>query len=275
MITPSWILDILAGLMLLVAAVSAARLVAARAWRQPGGETDIDVAHMLVGIAMAGMLVTSLTTLPNGVWDVIFALLTAWFGWRVYRESRGEGARVLADGHHMPHLVHSAAMLYMFVALSAPAAAGSGGGMSGMSGGSSSTMQTLNAPVVALIFALWLIVYVVLDLDRLSGPGHGHGSYFAPPAAVPARAALVGATAGSGSMSPVIASAAPAGTDGSAATVPPQATGDGQPPGAGDGGAGSGNPAGSARAFLLGPRVAAGCRIAMGVTMAFMLIIMI
>jgi len=269
--TPSWILDILAGLMLLVAAISAGRLVAARPWAGSPGDADIDVAHLLMGIAMAGMLVASLSTLPNDVWDVIFAVLTGWFGWRVYHESRGEGVRVLADGHHTPHLVHSAAMLYMFVAISAPAAAG-GGGMSGMSGGASA-MQTLNAPVVAFIFALWLIVYVVLDLDRLSGPGHGHGSYFARPAAVPADAALVGAAAGSGSVGLATGSAAPGGGDGSVATVPPQATGPGQP--TGNGGAGSGSTAGSARALLLGPKVAAGCRIAMGLTMAFMLIIMI
>jgi Domain of unknown function (DUF5134) len=275
MMTPSWILDILAGLMLVVAAVSAARLVAARPWRQPGGERDIDVAHLLMGIAMAGMLAASLTTLPNDAWDVIFAVLTAWFGWRVYRESRGEGARVLADGCHMPHLVHSAAMLYMFVAISAPGAVGSSGGMSGMSGGSSSAMQSLNAPVVAFIFALWLMVYAVLDLDRLSGPGHGPGSYFAPPSAVPARAALVGAAAGSAYASLAAASADPAGTDGSVATVPEQVTGSGQPPGASDGGAGTGNSASSAHTILPGPKVAAGCRIAMGLTMAFMLIIMI
>ncbi|HTT50472.1 MAG TPA: DUF5134 domain-containing protein [Streptosporangiaceae bacterium] len=272
--TPSWILDILAAVMLLVAAVSAGRLVVARPWAGSPGDADIDVAHLLMGIAMAGMLVARLSTLPNDVWDVIFTVLTGWFGWRVYRESRGEGARVLADGCHMPHLVHSAAMLYMFVAISAPAA--TGGSMGGMGGGSGSTMQTLNAPVVAFAFAAWLIVYVVLDLDRLAGPGHGRGSYFAPLAAAPARAALVGATAGSGSVSLAVASAAPAGPGGSVAPVPPEATGPGQPPGAGNSaGAGTGDLAGSARAILLGPKVAAGCRIAMGLTMAFMLVIMI
>ena len=271
--TPSWILDTLAAVMLLVAVASAGRLVAARAWAGPPGDADTDVAHLLMGIAMAGMLVASLSTLPNDVWDVIFAVLTAWFGWRVYRESRSEGARVLADGCHMPHLVHSAAMLYMFVALGAPAAAG---GEMGSMGGGGSAMQTLNAPAVAFIFALWLIGYVVLDLDRLTGPGHGRGSYFAP-AAAPARAALVGATAGIGSASLAATSPAPAGAGGSVATVPPEAPAPDQPPGAGGGAvAGTANPAGSsARAILLGPKVAAGCRITMGVTMAFMLIIMI
>jgi Domain of unknown function (DUF5134) len=273
--TQSWILDILAAVMLLVAAVSAARLLAVRAWRQPGGDTDIDVAHLLMGVAMAGMLVASLTTLPNDAWDVIFAVMTGWFGWRVYRESRGEGARVLADGHHMPHLVHSAAMLYMFVALSTPAAAGSGAGMGGMGGGSGMVMQTLSVPVVAFIFAFWLSGYVVLDLDRLSGPGHGHGSYFAVPALAsagpgPASAALACAPAGSGPADLAAASAAPAaGTDGSVA--PEQAAGN-EPRSPS---AITGNPPGPGRRFLLSPQAAAGCRIAMGVTMAFMLIIMI
>jgi len=260
MMTPSWILDILAAVMLLVAAISAGRLVAARPRAGSAGDADIDIAHLLMGIAMAGMLVASLTTLPNGWWDAIFAVLTAWFGWRVYRESRGQGARVLADGHHMPHLVHSAAMLYMFVALNAAAG---GGGMGGMGGSSGMAMQTLSAPVVAFIFILWLAAYVVLDLDRLSGPGHGRGSYFAP--------ALAGATAGTGSVS-LAASAVPAGT--SAGVAAGQGAADGSHP-AGRGLLATGSRSASARALLLSPRAAAGCRIAMGVTMAFMLVIMI
>jgi Domain of unknown function (DUF5134) len=263
--TPSWILDILAGVMLLVAAISAGRLVAARAWAGSAGQADIDVAHLLMGIAMAGMLVAGLTTLPNGVWDAIFAMLTAWFGWRVYRESRAEGVRVLADGHRMPHLVHSAAMLYMFAALNAPAAS-SGGGMSGM-GSSGMAMSTLSVPVVAFIFALWLSVYVVLDLDCLSGPGHTRGSYFAVPA-------LAGAMAGTRSVSLAAASVAPGGTSAGAAVAPEQPS-DGTHPAADRGWPTTGSGSGSARSLLFSPQLAAGCRIAMGVTMTFMLIIMI
>jgi Domain of unknown function (DUF5134) len=271
MTTPSWILDILAGVMLLVATISAGRLAAARSWARSDGEPDIDVAHLLMGIAMAGMLVASLTTLPNGVWDAVFAVLTAWFGWRVYRESRREGVRVLADGHRMPHLVHSAAMLYMFAALNTSAATGSGGGMSGM-GSSGASMPTLSVPVVAFIFALWLSVYVVLDLDRLSGPGHAHGSYFAAPA-------LASATAGTRSVrlpaaASVPAASVPAGTGASLAASPDQ-TADGSHPDGGGDGVATASRSRSARALLLSPQVAAGCRIAMGVTMAFMLIIMI
>ena len=78
--TPSWILDIFAALMLVVAAVSAGRLVVAQPWRQGAQRAalaDIDVAHLLMAIAMAGMLTASLQTLPNGAWEVIFAVLTA------------------------------------------------------------------------------------------------------------------------------------------------------------------------------------------------------
>jgi uncharacterized membrane protein len=87
-LTPAWILDIFAAIMLVVAAVSAARLVAARPW-QPGAIiTDADISHLLMGIAMAGLLASSLTTLPDGAWAVVFGVLMAWFGYRVVRDYR-------------------------------------------------------------------------------------------------------------------------------------------------------------------------------------------
>ena len=66
---PSWILDIFAAVMLVVAAVSAARLVAASPRRhrtRPASLADIDVAHLLMAIAMAGMLVPGLRTQISG-----------------------------------------------------------------------------------------------------------------------------------------------------------------------------------------------------------------
>lgn len=275
MMTPGWILDILAAVMLVVAAVSAARLVAGRPWRRAAGDADIDAAHLLMSIAMAGMLVASLTTLPNDVWDVIFGAMTAWFAWRVYRESRGRGVRVLADSHHAPHLVHSAAMLYMFVALEAPTAGAGGAGMAGMGGGSGAAMNTLRLPAVAFIFALWLAAYVVLDLDRLSGPGHVHGSYFGRLAVTSAGAVLAGVSASPRALDlgAAATATAPASSGGSDAPVDqPQASGPGQPD---TGGSDTGSTLGGSRTLLLSPQLAAGCRIAMGVTMAFMLIIMI
>ena len=100
-------------------------------------DADIDAAHLLMGIAMAGMLVASLTTLPNDVWDVIFAVMTAWFGWcRLPRVPRA-GCR--GSGRQPPLTASGAraAMLYMFVA-DRPPVAGHGAGMAGMGGGSGS-----------------------------------------------------------------------------------------------------------------------------------------
>jgi Domain of unknown function (DUF5134) len=262
---PAWILDIFAAIMLVVAAVSAARLVAARPWQHGARAAlaDIDVAHLLMAIAMAGTLAVSLQTLPNGAWSVIFAVMTAWFAFRVIRDARVSGVRALAGGHCAPHLIHAAAMLYMFMAFTAPAAHRSGG-MGGMSG-----MGTLQLPLLAFLFALLLIGYSVWDLDQLSGPGaSGHYSLAAARPA-PASPVLAGVAAPRGAglgpaavAGPASSQAAPAMATGPAATgqaLPSCATG----------------PAGPARPGVLAPWVATSCRIAMGVTMAFMLLIMI
>jgi hypothetical protein len=259
MMTPAWILDIFAALMLAVAAVSAARLVAARPWRRGAAVTDTDVSHLLMGIAMAGMLASGLTTLSSGAWEVIFGLLTAWFGYRVVRDARANGARALAGGHCAPHMVHSGAMLYMYLALAAPAAAGSG--MAGMGGSSGSAMRTLEYPTLAFVFALVLAGYTVWDLDRLSGRRYSLVSASvslagAAPAGVPA---LAGAE-------PAAAVAFAAATAGDSAAADPR-------PDLGP--AGSARAAGSARGLLSADGTTVGCRIAMGVTMAFMLLIMI
>jgi Domain of unknown function (DUF5134) len=263
--TPAWILDILAALMLVVAAVSAARLVAAQPWQRGSVLTDTDVAHLLMAIAMAGMLASGLTTLPNGAWDVIFALLTAWFAVRVVRDARANGVRALAGGHCAPHLVHSAAMLYMFLALAGPAAGGAG--MSGM-GSSGSATQTLRYPTLAFVFALILIGYTIWDLDQLSGRRYG---------TTPARVPLAGVTAAVPALavagSPTAASSAPPALGLAAAasvTNSPANAGDAAVPDAARPGMGI-----AARGLLLSPAVTVGCRIAMGATMAFMLLIMI
>jgi len=263
---PSWILDIFAAIMLVVAAVSAARLVAARPWRHGAHRAalaDIDLAHLLMAIAMAGMLVSSLQTLPNGAWEAIFAVMTAWFAYRVVRDAQVSGVRALAGGHCAPHLIHAAAMLYMFMAFTAPAAHSSGG-MSGMAGGMSG-MGTLQLPLLAFLFALLLIGYSIWDLDQLSGPGaSGHYSLAAARVATPGPVlAGVGASAGPGTAAgsalasaPADAPVAEAAGQAEAVQVPPASA-----PADGTG--------------VLAPWVATSCRIAMGITMAFMLLIMI
>jgi Domain of unknown function (DUF5134) len=268
---PSWVLDIFAAIMLVVAAVSAGRLVAARPWQRGPRRAvlaDIDVAHLLMAIAMAGMLSASLQTLPNGAWSGIFAVMTVWFGYRVIRDAQVSGIRALAGGHCAPHLIHAGAMLYMFVAFTAPAAHGSGG-MSGMAGGMSG-MGTLQLPTLALLFALVLTGYSIWDLDQLSGPG-ASGHYSLAVARVPPPGPVlvgVAATAAAAGMTPEPGTAAfsrAASTTVAAEPVAGQPEISPVPPASG--------PADGTG--VLAPWVATGCRIAMGITMAFMLVIMI
>jgi len=263
---PAWILDIFAAVMLLVAAVSAGQLAVARAWTRAGvRDADIAGSHLLMGIAMAGTLVASLSTLPNAAWEVIFAVMTAWFAWCLWRETRGHGVAAVASGHHAPHLVHSAAMLYMFAALAGPASGG-GSGMVGMAAGWSGGMQTLHAPTLALIFALLLIAYTVRDLDRKAGAdGYFHvvGRPFTPAGPALATAAAGGTVRGAPAV----------GGDSAVATmVPPDTAPAEVPPGDPATGQVTASPA---ERLLLSPAVVKGCRVAMGVTMAFMLVIMI
>jgi hypothetical protein len=266
MSVPAWLLDSFAGVMLVVAAVSAARL--AITWqagsRRPDPDADIDLSHLLMGIAMAGTLAASLSTLPSRAWEFIFAALTMWFAYRVTREYRaGRGLRALVSEHHAPHLLHSAAMLYMFLALRL---ASGHAGSSAMAGMTAAGGQALRLPTLALLFAFLLCGYVVADLDRLPAPRWLH-STTTPALAFAGPAAL--ATAGAPAAATAPAPRAP-GLPASPATSPnPEAS---PAPAAPAAPAAPGAP-GLGR--LLSPGVARGCRIAMGVTMAFMLIIMI
>ncbi|MGH3171243.1 MAG: DUF5134 domain-containing protein [Trebonia sp.] len=224
---PAWILDIFVAVMLTVAALSAARLAAARP--NPGRswprQADSAAAHLLMGIAMAGMLAASVKTLPNGAWEAVFGVAAVWFAGRVVRDARANGVRALAGGHCAPHLVHSAAMVYMYAALTIGSGARTDG--MGMSGGT----QGLEYPTLGLVFALVLAGYSVWDLDQLSGR-----RYSVPvPVPVPAGAVPVP----EGVVSAVRAAAAPPWD------------------------------------LLASPALVVSCRIAMGVTMAFMLFIMI
>ena len=232
MSTPAWTLGIFAAMMVLVAEVSAGQLMIARAWTRRGGaDAGIAVFRLLTGIAMAGILVPGLSILPNAVWEAAFAVVTAWFAWCLWRENRGRGAAAVAHGPYAPHLVQSAAMLYMFAALAGPSAAGSSGtgGMSGMEWGSSGGLPTLHAPTLALIFALLLIALTIHDLNRQADAD----GYFQ----------VAGRRPG------------PAGTALAAAAAGPAAS--------------------TAERLLLSPAVVKGCQVAISVTMAFVLIIMI
>lgn len=190
-------------------------------------DADIDVAHVLMGVAMAGMLASGLRTLPDGVWAAVFALVTAWFGGRVASETRGSsGLAARLAGHHVPHLIHGAVMIYMFTAAGTAACrAGSDAGMAGTGGGTG----RLSVPALGLAFVLIMAAWAVWDLDRITESRRD-------------RARPVS----------VLSTEPPAGYLHDDAGFGRTSTG-----------------------LLLNPRVATAGRVAMGITMALMLIILI
>lgn len=270
--TPAWIFDLLAAFMVVVAAVSAVRLVAARPWRPGSVIIDTDIAHLLMAIAMAGVLASGLSTLPESVWEVIFGMMIAWFGFRVVLDARANGVRALAGGHCAPHLAHSGAMLYMFLGMTT--AAGGMAGRAGMPAGTASSTLMLSDPALAFAFALVLIGYGVWDLDQLSGRRYGLAS---------ARVSLAEARAGVPAMAGAGSATALFSGPSEASDVSDPVTPSGAADGRADGGhvmacgedaiAGSAAAGGVIGELLLSPAVTIGGRITMSVAMVFMLLI--
>ena len=272
--TPAWILDLLAAIMLVVAAVSTARLAAARPWRRGSVIVDTDIAHVLMAIAMAGMLAPNLQTLPDAAWEAIFGIMIAWYAFRVVLDAQANGIRALAGGHCAPHLVHSGAMLYMFLAMTG--VSGPMASMPGMSAGSMSSMLMVTDPTLAFVFALVLIGYSIWDLDQLSGRRYGLASTRVSLAAVrtgaPAMASAESAT------TTTFSGLSPSGalSDASTGTAVESAAVGGQVVGCDATAATGVNVAGGAVGqFLLSPAVTIACRVTMGVVMTFLLLISI
>jgi hypothetical protein len=236
MASPAWLTAIFAAASLAVAVYCAGRLVVARRGHRPT-ELDTDGAHVIMGVAMAGMLVSGLRTLPSAIWEVLFAAAAAWFGYRMFQARRGAQPSPWRSSHPLPHLVECAAMVFMFLIL--PASAAVGAATSGMSVTMTATESRFS--FLTLPLALYLLGYVVWLGDRVTQHAPAPALALATaPASAPASAnASASASAGSGP----------------------------------DYGSGSPSPQ-PARPYLA-PRCAAICKITMGITMGYMLILML
>jgi len=219
---PTWLTAIFAAASLAVAIYCAARLVAARRWHRPT-EVDTDGAHVIMGVAMAGMLLSGLRTLPSAIWEVVFAAGAAWFGYRMLQARRGARPSPWRSSHPLPHLVECAAMVFMFLIL--PASAAAGAATSGMSVTMTATESRFS--FLTLPLALYLLGYVVWLGDRVT------------------------------LRAPALATA-------------PASAGPGPGPGYG-----SGSPSPEPARPYLAPRCTAICKITMGITMGYMLILML
>lgn len=245
---PSWLARLLAALMIVTAAYCFSRLIAA--WRRHRRtDYDVDGVHVLMGIAMAGMLVPRINPFWDSGWEVIFAGAVGWFGWQALRGRRSEpaaGQRRVA--HHLQHVVTCGAMLYMFLAV-APAKTAS---TTAMGAGPSTTFPTL-----ALVLTLALVGYVIWNADRFTS--------------LASVAALREMTVPANSVTAPALAASPSGP--ASAEAEPSATGTliagaQAPTGRGCEPSGQAGPP-------ISPRLAAACEIVMGLTMGYMLITML
>jgi hypothetical protein len=163
---PAWLADLVAVIMLVIAAYCLSRLVAGPVQGRPT-DIDVDAAHALMGVGMAAMLVPSLSPVPAVTWAWVFAVVAVWLAWRIARAYRhGPDARI-AQAHYVPHLVMSIAMIYMGAVAVGSAADGSAGGGGGDMTMGGSGLGTRGFPPLTLILALFMFGYVVWLLDQL------------------------------------------------------------------------------------------------------------
>jgi Domain of unknown function (DUF5134) len=212
---PGWLTGLLTAVMLTVAAYNVTRLVAAPRQGR-AAELDADGTHVIMGVAMAGMLTPALSFAPKPLWLTVFAAAGAWFGGQFLRTRRGQAAGRWRCPHPLPHLIECAAMVFMFAlpATTVAGAATAGGGMGGM--GTARTGAAAGFSPLTLLLAAFMIGYVMWLGNNLTA-------------------------------------LAPATATGNTTTM---ATG-------------------TARTGYLAPRCAACCKIAMGVTMGYMLIMLL
>jgi hypothetical protein len=153
---------------------------------------------VVMGVAMAGMLVPRLDPFRDADWKVIFGVSAAWFAGRAIRQYLGPRAGRRSPGHHAhhrphPHYLHhllaSGAMLYMLAYAAGPAGAAAGAAtaalaMPGMAG---APLAAAGLPSLTLALALALVAGVIWAVDWvLASPG---------PVASPGPAAAAAAAA--------------------------------------------------------------------------------
>jgi hypothetical protein len=236
---PSWLAWIFAGVTLATAVYCVARLLAA--WRQHRPtDRHVDGIHVLMGVAMAGMLVPRLRVFWIGGWEVVFGVGAVWFAGLALREHRGRPATGGRPGHHLQHVLACGAMLYMLLAVTGTS--GSAGTAAETAKAMGGTGGTAHFRTLALVLAFALFGYVVWNADRLSS--------LPPVAALAARVMPV----------PVLAGAPTGASDHSMSE---------------DAGPSSAGMGGRIQSVPLSLRLAACCEIAMGVTMGYMLILML
>jgi hypothetical protein len=171
MIGPTWLAAIFGAVAIAAAAAALVRIFVA--WRSHRAtDLEVDIHNAVMGVSMAGMLIPSLFIVTPGAstttWLIVWILIAVWFAASVFRDVGPSRAGRRFGGHHLPHLVMSAAMIYMFAvsgpgdSMSSSAQMSGMSGMPGMAGGGLVALPTLD-----YAFTIFMIGYAVLVIDRL------------------------------------------------------------------------------------------------------------
>lgn len=159
MLVRAWVDGPLAAIALATAAYCVGRLIAA-AFLGRRIEYDIDLTHVVMGVSMAGMLVSRLSFIGATVWKAVFTVAAAWYAVRIIVSSLGRQHRSHRMRHYTGHLLSTGVMLYMYVTPTAPA------------NDMNMVMPTLPAgthPVtLAPVFAMVLFAYSIRVAGRIS-----------------------------------------------------------------------------------------------------------
>jgi hypothetical protein len=110
MSTPSWLYYLFGVLMLAVAAYCLTLLVLSVATKRPAGR-DVEISHLFMGVAMAGMFVGQWAFGRGAVWEIIFGILLIWFLVESIQSVRQYGLHL---PHALIHAVMNFAMLLMY-----------------------------------------------------------------------------------------------------------------------------------------------------------------
>lgn len=236
---PAWIGDGFAAVLVVVGLYCLARLGAVAPL---GRRTHVDanLGHVLMAVAMVGMLVPGWHTLPSEVWLAVFLVLALWFLGRTVQVLARDGLSQVA-GERGVHLRHYA--VHGVMALSMVYMEALGTGSTGSTGGAGTAMgmgAAVGVPVLTLVFMVVLLASAVWQID---GVGRLMPS---PQPAVAAPATPSPGLSGATSAIAVVPRAAAAGADGGGAARP-----------------------------WLAPRLEVACHVAMCLAMAYMLVLVV
>jgi hypothetical protein len=158
---PTWLAYGFVAVMVWVSGFCSVRLALAK---HLGRQThyDVNLSHVLMGVAMIGMLVPRWNVGPNGLWEIVFAVVALYFVALSVRFVAIHGIGGIDDdhvhhiSHYLIHAVLAGAMLYMYrLGMPVTTMSGTSMSMSGPPHGAGDPGLTLLLISILVASAVW------------------------------------------------------------------------------------------------------------------------